>query len=312
MYKLIFINIIFLLLISKDVLSQSWKKYRYEFSYGIGASNFNGDAGAVKNNTLLSDYIWFSPSSWRPVFQIGLAYKLKPRINVKLDLTSGWLSADDRYGDWAARNLQFRALIIEPSLNIEFYVVKEKKRKNIRRYGKIMKRKFQNFNLPTYFFAGVGGLYFNPKGKYKNGTWYALQPLGTEGQGIDGRDNPYSRFALSFPFGMGIKYSINNRMLIGIEAGMRYALTDYLDDVGGTYYDTQEIRDYHTDEPDIADYFSRKHAYYPNDTEQGSIVNGNGNPKGGEFIDAYQFLTFTVTYKLKTARNGLPRFRISY
>ena len=35
-------------------------------------------------------------------------------------------------------------------------------------------------------FVGVGGFYFNPKAKYE-GKWVSLQPLGTEGQGLNGK-----------------------------------------------------------------------------------------------------------------------------
>jgi hypothetical protein len=43
--------------------------------------------------------------------------------------------------------------------------------------------------------------------------------------------------AIAFPFGVGIKYSINERINVGFEVVYRFANTDYLDDVSTTYVD---------------------------------------------------------------------------
>jgi hypothetical protein len=43
--------------------------------------------------------------------------------------------------------------------------------------------------------------------------------------------------AIAFPFGVGLKYSINDRINIGFEVVYRFTNTDYLDDVSTTYVD---------------------------------------------------------------------------
>ena len=74
--------------------------------------------------------------------------------------------------------------------------------------------------------------------KYEN-HWYALEPLGTEGQGTSANPgkNKYSRAGTAFPFGVGMKYNLNKNIILGLEWGMRKTFTDYLDDVSSTYAD---------------------------------------------------------------------------
>ena len=43
--------------------------------------------------------------------------------------------------------------------------------------------------------------------------------------------------AVSVPFGVGLKYSLNERLNIGFEIVHRFTNTDYLDDVSTTYVD---------------------------------------------------------------------------
>ena len=61
--------------------------------------------------------------------------------------------------------------------------------------------------------------------------------LGTEGQGDSAYPDrkPYNTMGFCIPFGVGVKYAINDRMNIGLEITHRFTTTDYLDDVSKTY-----------------------------------------------------------------------------
>jgi hypothetical protein len=87
-------------------------------------------------------------------------------------------------------------------------------------------------NWTPYIYGGVGVIIYNPK---VDGT--DLRSLGTEGQnvGFNGRSQ-YGKFAVTVPFGVGFKFSLNRRISATVEWGMRKTLTDYLDDVSTTYY----------------------------------------------------------------------------
>lgn len=303
MAKKIFIYI-FLLFIFLPALSysQRWKKKPYEFMYGVGFTNFNGDVGAPVNKGL-NQYYWFHLASTRPVFFVGGRYYFLDRMSVRLSIMYGWLTADDHENgaEWTGRNLNFRTPIIETSSQIEFLIIKEKRKRNIYYNIRGSRSKLSNINIPTYLFVGLGGFYFNPKGKYR-GDWYSLQPFCTEGQGLPGGGEKYHRFALSVPFGVGFKYKIADYTYVGFEAGYRYTFTDYIDDVGGKYYDTHQIESAYGEEAAALSY--RAHSQ---DNIQPGYTSG-GSTKGGEFIDTYQFFIFNITQKLKTGRKGLPKF----
>ena len=102
-----------------------------------------------------------------------------------------------------------------------------------------------------------------------NKEWVSLHELHTEGQGSvefenymttnypdvnfksfgqdkNGKPKTYSRFAISFPIGLGIQKAFNGDIGIKIEASYRFTTTDYLDDVSGFYADRETLRDIQT------------------------------------------------------------------
>ncbi len=128
------------------------------------------------------------------------------------------------------RNLMFKSNIIEFHMGYEFNFFQ-----------------YQIANPTTFFtpylFGGIAVYRFNPKAEL-GGTWYALQPLRTEGQGTAEFPDrkPYSRTSISLPFGGGFKFSINRRFGVQLEVGARRTYTDYLDDVSTSYADPVQIR----------------------------------------------------------------------
>ncbi|MBE9466842.1 MAG: outer membrane beta-barrel protein [Bacteroidetes bacterium] len=303
MKKHFFLYILFFLILLPSLsFAQRWKKKPYELVYGLGFTNFNGDVGSPENKGI-GKYYWFHLASTRPVFFVGGRYYFLDRLSVRLNFMYGIIVADDHENGaaWTGRNLNFKSSIIEASSQIEFSIVKEKRKRNIFYNIRGSRSILSNINIPTYLFVGVGGFYFNPKGKYK-GEWYHLQPFGTEGQGLPGGDKKYNRIALTIPFGIGFKYKIADYTYLGFEAGYRFTFTDYIDDVGGKYYDTQEILNAYGEEAAALSF--RSHTL---DNIKPGYTSG-GSTKGGEFIDTYQFFLFNISRKLKTGRRGLPKF----
>ncbi|HWJ90404.1 MAG TPA: DUF6089 family protein [Flavisolibacter sp.] len=93
-----------------------------------------------------------------------------------------------------------------------------------------------DFRFTPYVTIGASVFNYDPYA-YLNGQKYFLRPLGTEGQGVDSSRKPYSSMALAVPFGVGVKYSLNERINLGFEIVYRFTNTDYLDDVSKTYAD---------------------------------------------------------------------------
>lgn len=122
------------------------------------------------------------------------------------------------------RNLNFNSTILDFTPGVEF---------NFFRY----ETGNSNYPFTPYIFTGLSLFKFNPK---SGGV--ELQPLSTEGQGLEGRPKPYKRVALAIPIGGGIKVSLGQSVGIGIQVSARRTFTDYLDDVSTTYPDLNQLR----------------------------------------------------------------------
>ncbi len=138
------------------------------------------------------------------------------------------------YGRWTAADGPERAY-----RNLSFY-------SNYSEVAALVEFSFPGYEPGTfrrfspYVFLGVSYFRFNPKTEFQ-GREYELQPLGTEGQGLPGGDQLYSRDQVSIPFGGGLKFALTPSLTIAVEFGPRLTLTDYIDDVSGTYASYREL-----------------------------------------------------------------------
>lgn len=177
-----------------------------------GLSNYNGD--------LHPKFYALSQSKFHGA--IGAKYDMTDKISLRAHFTYGLIGAyDSKSKDAAqkARNLNFKSSVMELHTGAEYH--------------------FFSFNdqwWSPYVFAALGVYKFNPK---TADGGIALRNLATEGQGIDIKK--YKTLQLSIPFGAGFKYALNEDMRVGIEFGFRKTLTDYLDDVSGTYADAATV-----------------------------------------------------------------------
>lgn len=219
--------------------AQGWKFYRHEVNAGIGPSNFLGELGGSKGiGTNGWKDLKFNTTKFMTTF--GYKYMVHPYFSVRTNFYIGMVSGDDattKNEIRQNRNLSFRSMLYELSVLAEFYPFRERNYHAYRLRG--LKGK-NILNLSPYIFVGVSVLGFNPKAQYQ-GQWYALQPLGTEGQGIDGNPDKYKRVTVAFPMGIGLKYAINKQWSVGAEFSGRFTLSDYIDDVSTNYYLKDEI-----------------------------------------------------------------------
>ena len=91
-----------------------------------------------------------------------------------------------------------------------------------------------DYNFTPYITFGVGVFSYDPYAFYQ-GQKVFLRPLNTEGQTFYKGRKAYGPMAISFPIGIGMKYSINEKLNISFEIAHRFTNTDYLDDVSSTY-----------------------------------------------------------------------------
>lgn len=286
--------------------AQSWKFYRHEIHFGLGASNFLGELGGadrIGTNGLRD--LEFTLS--RPTIEAAYHYVISPYFKARANLLYGRIKGDDRLTSEPFRNnrnLHFRSPIAEFSLQIQYFPFKEKITHLYRIRG--TRGKKTSF-LSPYLSAGIGAFYFNPRGKYTDGKWYSLQPLGTEGQGLPGGPKKYSRFQVCLPVGIGLNYALNKVWSIGLELNARVTFTDYIDDVSTTYYDNAAIL---TANGPVAAYFADPSNHDPNLIAQsGSDPTTTGFQRGDlSDKDRYMFAIFSVHYRFLKGRMHMPKF----
>lgn len=284
--------------------AQSWRYARHEASFGVGVSNFLGDLGGAKS--IGTHYFKdLKARSTRPSIMAGYKFMISPSWSVRTNLVWGYLHGDDAVTKneiRSNRNLSFRSMIGEWNVMGEFYPWTERVSHRYKIRGIAGNR---TLTINPYIAVGVGMTLFNPKALH-NGTWVALQPLATEGQGNPGRPEPYKRMTMNFPIAVGVKYLITSQWSVGFELTVRYTLSDYIDDVSTTYYLPSTF-----DDP-VA-YELQDRSLNPDLGWTGVSVQPNGlvnylqrgDPK---YNDAYMFAIFSVHYRFTQGQTYIPKF----
>jgi hypothetical protein len=236
----------------------------------IGSSHYIGDLNPEINFT-------------QPALAAGiiLRYNFNKRLAVKIGGNYGNISGSDAQSDdvfQRNRNLSFRSELLEGNVNFEF---------NFMRY--VHGSKDERFT--PYVFVGASLFNFNPEAQY-NGTWYELQPLGTEGQF---RGDEYSLTQVALNYGGGFKFDLDFRWSMNIFVSSRRLFTDYLDDVSTVYADKDDLEEAREE---ISLILSDRTL-----NESGDFGNQRGNAQNN---DAYSFFGIGLVYNF--ARINCPYF----
>jgi len=252
-----------------------------EFGVGLGAAHYFGDLNtrAKLNRPKLAAGIFF-----RKNFGNYIAMRVSGNY-----AQLGYSDVYNTHNEYMhRRNLSFNTNIWELALQGDF------------NFYRFMPGD-PDFRFTPYVTFGVSAFNYDPYA-YLNGQKYFLRTLGTEGQAIDSlHRKPYSSMAVAFPFGVGVKYSINDRINIGFEVVYRFTNTDYLDDVSTTYVDPS----LYPPNPDG----SLNTAYLLSDRsyETGERIGIKGRERGNSqnkdnFVTAMFYISFNLqSYKCPTA-----------
>ena len=295
-FSLITLSFLTISLLDAQILSSNqWRRARHELVFGAGSTNFLGDLGGA--NTIGSHSIKdINFKSSRFIFYGGYDYRLSERWSVGGTLAFGQLYGSDAFTKEEhrhSRDLHFRSPIIELSPLVHYYILTERYTKTTR-----VGQRGSGVTRPgIYMYTGVSGLWFNPKAKYTDGKWYALQPLGTEGQGwgVDTREK-YKRITVAIPVGIGIQFPLNKTTSIGFEYAFRYTFSDYLDDCSTSYVGKSIFGD------------NDKARYFSDPTEGGWVGAGVNQQRGNsQNNDTYIFIAFTLKYKIQQ-KVYMPKF----
>lgn len=204
--------VLLLLIASASCFSQPIR-----MNFMAGVANYNGELQAKK----------FTFNQARSVFGMGVTFDITNQLLLRGEYNFAKLGADDKFGQYPTRNLNFKTFIQEFDLIAEYNF-----------------RDLYDRKVTPYVFGGVGVFKFSP---YTTDALYGkvyLSSLGTEGQGLPQYPDRtlYKTTQFNVPMGGGLKYALSNDVQVGVEYGLRILFTDYLDDVSTTYADQNILR----------------------------------------------------------------------
>ena len=265
-----------------------------DISFGIGTSNYYGDIAPFSRpiQSTLQNIRWNASFNYTRHFS--------PHLSGSVGFTWARISADDNKFEGIAgfeklymRNVHFRNDVKELAITGVYNFIPQT-------------RSFRNrAKLNPYVFAGIAVFHHNPEAKVPKdyagseaspSEWVSLQPLNTEGQGLNGYPNqPYNLINVSIPFGVGIRYKLNRTWDLGFETGVRYTFSDYLDDVGGYYADPQELLQVSALSAAMGHRENEKFAVLSGKDREAFVRNyyatqgTKGNPPNPAYLDATRF-----------------------
>lgn len=191
-----------------------------ELGVKAGAAAYSGDLSPNNFGIFISDAN-FTGGAY-------LRYRPTTRFGVRINGNFGKLSGDretilpNERGERITVNQNFETSLSEFNIVAEldlFYIGDPE----------------SNYFAP-YIFGGVGVMSFNPQGRNADGELVFLQPLRTEGQGLDPTRYAATPYELTRTVGIvggGIRVKFAERFVVGLEIGGRVTGSDYIDDVGG-------------------------------------------------------------------------------
>ncbi len=244
---------IILLLICFTILSKSYsqallfgEKVKWEVGFNFGPSFFLGDLGgnSGKGTNDVKDINFEFTKLMKGAF---ITMYPKNWVGLRLAADFTYLEGDDAVINtmginelWRKqRNLDFKTTVIEGYLALEIFPT-------------MLFNRNSDYEprLRPYGLAGIGVFHFNPQGSLTdaagNKTWYYLQPLRIEGQGMPEYpySKPYKLTQINIPYGGGLKYFVSDRINASMEILYRKTFTDYIDDVSTKYIDPNNYAKY--------------------------------------------------------------------
>lgn len=167
-----------------------------------------------------------------------LRYRPSDRFGVRINGNFGRISGErdnqfalDENGEPQMISRNFRSTLTEFNLVAEYDLF------YFGDYG-------SNFGA-FYAYGGIGVMSYNPEAEL-NGELVELQPLRTEGQGLDPTRyaaTPYELTRAVGIIGAGFRVRFGDRFVLGAEIGGRFTGTDYLDDVSDVRVNYLDVLD---------------------------------------------------------------------
>lgn len=216
-------------------------EYGWRVGGGVGNMYYYGDLSAkFEAKKALTNY--FKYDKGRDLsYSVFLERKLTPGIGLMFTGTRGYITFNDRIDNADtpefARALNFRTKIDEIDAAFVF------KPDNDRILG-------YRFFLAPYIFAGGGVTSFSISGNLKDADGnfydYANNPVQDDSFetdltniGSESNENYANKLVPHASFGLGLRFRFLRYFSLHLQSDLRYAFTDYLDDVGSPTFRTE-------------------------------------------------------------------------
>lgn len=248
----------------------SWAQSRLGIYAGYGTTWYYGD---------LNDRLLTSKELFGHYWNAGLVYRLNKRSSLSVNYNNAYVEGADSLAIHSynrKRNLHFQTQIDDIALRYEYQLFKK---------ASIRKKQL----LTPYLIIGFGALHHNPVAIY-NGNEVELQPLGTEGQYIEGGQypKPYKLYQVSAPGGLGVEVRLSNAFSLRFELINHWTFFDYLDDISTVFADSTRLSNTPNGQlaVELANNFQKG---YPTD----GVGRGNKNNN-----DTYMTAGFSIVYRV--------------
>lgn len=229
-------------------------------------------------------------------FAVGAEYRYVVNRTIGI---SGFLGYSQLHGDDAyssvplqrLRNLNFTTPLWQLGGMLEVYP-----------FG--FARPIGDVRIYPFFTIGISGICFNPSTTYK-GVRYALQPLGTEGQGLPSYPDYYNLVSLAIPLGGGFKWAINDDWSLNLAAIVSRSSSDYIDDVSTNYADHAKL--YQFNGPLSAVLANRTPEYLGSNKP---VIFPAGAQRGSQIVkDYFMHITLGIHMRITDMMGRMKAFR---
>lgn len=262
---------------------------RSEYGLFVAATNYYGDLNPS-----------YSFKQVRTGAGLFYRYNLNNRMALRAGISHAWVAASDavhskNHPYLLARNLDFQSNIIEFSglYELNFF--------DWEQGGSTTNKYVKKKKWTPFIFAGLGFYHFKSFTHYK-GEKYLLEAVGTEGQNnpnsnAEKTNSGYSPYAVSIPFGGGLKFTLSRNWTLQVEVSSRKTFNDHLDDVSGVYADASQLN-YYVDGVNISEALSDR------SPELGIIPIGYPGKQRGSSRDKdrFNFFSIGITYTFNTIK----------
>lgn len=228
--SIIYIFILFSFATQAQVGNQSWKKYRHEASIGYGFNSFLaaigdddkfGTAFLLQRSTVNASYRYYLSKHWAVRGSLSHAYSRK---NDKENVEPARINS----------RLNYQMTLSEFSSIIEYHIFDETHYGSIKSEARrgtrgVSERK----KIGVSLFAGAALNYMRPYAE-QYGNRMVLKHYSSNAGLVSPKD--YSKLNVHFPVGMNVRLVLTSNWRIGVEAGYRLGIRDYIGNVSTVYY----------------------------------------------------------------------------